>query len=255
MSPRHPVLTPLLAFAAVVIHLLPPEVAAALQFDRAAVEAGELWRLVTAHLTHYDANHLAWDVAVFFALGWLCERQDRRTTGLALGVAAGAITLGVWAALPQFATYRGLSGLDCTLFALLAARLLRLPARAARWIGGIALLALATKCSVETATATTLFASGTGYDPVPLAHLLGAAVGALLPGWNHVRIVAKPVRVRTILKPCPHSVPSSLRSPAARMISSRDHPTGPMREPASRRRSRSTTPPSNPAIDATSSRG
>jgi hypothetical protein len=48
-------------------------------------------------------------------------RESRRITGVALGAAAVAITLGVWAWLPQFATYRGLSGLDCALFALPAA--------------------------------------------------------------------------------------------------------------------------------------
>ena len=57
-------------------------------------------------------------------------RESRRITGVALGAAAVAITLGVWAWLPQFATYRGLSGLDCALFALLATTLRRRPARA-----------------------------------------------------------------------------------------------------------------------------
>jgi len=252
MPPRLPLLTPLLAAAAVAIHLLPPEIAAALQFDRGAVEAGELWRLATAHFTHFDANHLAWDVGVFLALGWGCERESRRLTGLALGAAAVAITLGVWAWLPQFDTYRGLSGLDCTLFALQAATLLRRPARAARWIGLVALLGLGAKCGFETATATTLFASGAGYDPVPLAHLLGAGVGTLLPWWNRARIVAIPLRVRTFSPPCPNSVPSSPRSPAARTIFSRVRRTGPTRAPASRKPSRSTTPPSNPPIGAKS---
>ncbi|MBL9210644.1 MAG: rhombosortase [Opitutaceae bacterium] len=255
MPPRLPVLTPLLAAAAVAIHLLPPAVAAALQFDRAAVEAGQAWRLVTAHFTHCDANHLAWDVGVFFALGWTCERLDRRTTTLALGAAAVAITLGVWAWQPQFATYRGLSGLDCTLFALLASTLLRSPARVARWCGGVALLALGAKCSFETATATTLFASGAGYDPVPLAHLLGAAAGAWPPWLKRTRSVAIPVRVRPFSPPCPNSIPSLPRSPAARTISSREHRTGPTRGPASRRPSRSTIPPSNPPIGARSWRG
>jgi len=252
MPPRLPLLTSLLAAAAVAIHLLPPEFATALQFDRAAVEAGEWWRLVTAHFTHFDANHLAWDVGSFFALGWACERESRRITGLALGAAAVAITLGVWAWLPQFAIYRGLSGLDCALFALLATTFLRRPARAPRWVGLVALLGLGAKCGFETATATTLFASGAGYDPVLLAHLLGAAVGALLPWWNRARIVAIRVRVRTLIRACPTSIPSSPRSPAARTIFSRARRTGPTRGPASRKPSRSTTPPLNPPIGAKS---
>jgi len=201
MPSRIPFLTPVLAAAAVGIHLLPPGVAAALQFDRAAVEAGELWRLVTAHLTHFDGNHLTWDVGVFVALGWGCERRDRRVTAMALGLAALAITLAVWLWQPHFATYRGLSGLACTLFALHATKLLRLGARAPRVVGHIALVGLAAKCLFELATSTTLFASGAGYDPVPLAHLVGGVAGAVVP-WlraggcrNRARIIANPVRI------------------------------------------------------------
>jgi rhomboid family GlyGly-CTERM serine protease len=172
---------PALAVAAIALQLLPAEVAAALQFDRDALAGGACWRLVTAHLTHFDGNHLAWDVGVFVALGWTSERAAPRTTARALLAAAVAITLAVWAWQPQFATYRGLSGLDCTLFALRTADLLRHQRTLPRLAGGVALVGLAGKCGFEHVTSATVFAGGAGYDPVPLAHVVGAAVGIAVP--------------------------------------------------------------------------
>src|SRR5689334_9624999 len=67
----------LLAGLAVIVWLAPAGVAEALQFDRARIASGELWRLVTCHWTHWDADHLAWDVATFVALGVACERRGR----------------------------------------------------------------------------------------------------------------------------------------------------------------------------------
>lgn len=184
MPSRFPLLTSALVAAAVAIFLLPPGVAAALQFDRAAVAHGEVWRLVTAHLTHFDASHLVWDVGVLAALGWAGERQSGRATALALALAAVAITGAVWAWQPQFATYRGLSGLDCALYGLQAAHLLRQPGRTPRLIGVGALAALGAKCVIELSSGTTLFAQGNGYDPVPLAHLIGGLAGVLAPGLD-----------------------------------------------------------------------
>lgn len=253
MPARVPWLIPLLAVAAVVIHLLPPAVAAALEFDRTAVAAGELWRLATAHLTHFDADHLVWDVAVLVALGWSCERRSRGVTALTLLAAAGAISVAVWAWQPQFARYRGLSGLDCTLFALHAGALLGRPETAARVSGGLALLALGGKCLVELATGTTVFAEGAGYAPVPLAHLLGGAIGGLGAVWaarreresarpRRARIVAKRGRLPTLPESCRNCDPSSMNSPAARTIISPACATARRPGRASRKPSRSTIP-------------
>lgn len=265
MPSRIPLLVPALAAAAVAIHLLPAGVAAALQFDRDALAGGAWWRLATAHLTHFDGNHLAWDVGVFLALGWAGERAAPRTTARALLAAAVAITLAVWAWQPQFAIYRGLSGLDCTLFALVATDLLRQRRAAPRLIGLLALLGLGGKCLLELATGATVFARGTGYDPVPLAHLVGATVGVVVPWleagprrpvtswWNRALVVANSARSSRLSPPCRISVPSSMTSQTARTIFSPACRTGPMPGRASRRPSRSTTRASIPPIAAKSS--
>ena len=177
MKTRFPFVTLGLAVIAIATHF-GPGAAEALQFDRAAVAAGQWWRLLTAHATHFDANHLAWDVAVLLVLGSLCERRSRAHCVAALGVSALAITSAVLLAQPQFDTYRGLSGLDCALFGLFAGWLLRRPEKAARFAGLAALLAVIAKSALELSTGETVFATGEGYAPVPLAHLLGASLGA-----------------------------------------------------------------------------
>ncbi|MCX6953700.1 MAG: rhombosortase [Verrucomicrobia bacterium] len=183
MKTRLPWLTLSVAAAAVAVHLL-PAAADWLQFDRAALGRGELWRLVTAHLTHFGANHLRWDLGVLLAFGTACERQSRRRCAAALALAAVAITPALWAGQPQFALYRGLSGLDCALVGLFAASLLRHGRAAATLVGAGTLLVFAVKCILELVTAQTVFAAGTGYAPVPLAHLVGLAACLVAAVWR-----------------------------------------------------------------------
>lgn len=179
---RLPVLTLILAAAALAAHAI-PGATEFLQFDRAALARGEAWRWLTAHLTHFGANHLAWDVGALLALGWSCETHSRRRFAAAVILSAVAITPAVWTWQPQFAVYRGLSGIDSALFALLATSLLQRASHLEKLTGAAALLAIAAKCLVELATHTTLFADGVGYAPVPLAHAIGllAGVAAALP--------------------------------------------------------------------------
>lgn len=178
MKIRLPWLTLTVAAAAIAVHLLPCT-AGWLQYDRAALGRGELWRLLTAHLVHFDGNHLVWDLSVLLAFGGVCERASRRRCAAALGFAAAAITVTLWLWQPQFELYRGLSGLDCALVGLLAGALLRHSHRIAVTSGVIVLCAFAAKCAYELTTAQTVFASGDGYVPVPLAHLIGLATGVV----------------------------------------------------------------------------
>ncbi len=173
---RFPILTVLIAGVAVLVQSW-PGAAEALQFERGLRGPGEAWRLVTAHLAHFDWNHLRWDGAVLLALGAVCERESRRRCAAALALAAPAITIAVGLAAPQFATYRGLSGLDCALFGLLSGSLLQREAPLAKLAGSLALMAVLAKSAWEMANGVTLFANGAGYAPVPLAHLVGAVVG------------------------------------------------------------------------------
>ncbi|MSU51011.1 MAG: rhombosortase [Opitutus sp.] len=178
-----PILTLALAAVAVAAQFI-PGTSGFIEFDRVAISHGEWWRLLTAHLAHFDPNHLTWDVTVFFALGWACERESRSRCAIALALAGGAITTAVYWLQPRFEIYRGLSGLDCALFGLFAGSLLRRSDALAKLVGGAALLAVVAKTSAEISTGSTVFAAGLGYSPVPLAHLVGVVVGVASAWWR-----------------------------------------------------------------------
>jgi rhomboid family GlyGly-CTERM serine protease len=178
MKHRLPFVTLALVATTIAVHLVPGW-ADGLQFDRAALAGGEWWRWFTGHLTHFEANHLLWDGSVLCILGIAAERQSRARFVTALLLAAVVVSAVVWLWQPQFAIYRGLSGLDSALFALLAGSLMRHAHRTPRLVGVAALIGLAAKCSLEAATGSTVFASGETYLPVPLAHLAGLAAGLI----------------------------------------------------------------------------
>ncbi len=171
-----PWLTLALAATALASHLL-PSAADWLQYDRAALAQGELWRLITAHVAHFDANHLAWDLGVVLAFGLICERRAPTVTRVACAVSALSIPVLLWVLQPQFIIYRGLSGLACALVGVYVGDLLVHPKSAARFLGWIATAGFLAKCGYEMATAHTLFADGITYVPVPLAHGVGFATG------------------------------------------------------------------------------
>jgi len=164
--------------AAVLSHW--PAATAALQFDREAVAAGQLWRLIACHWTHWTDDHLIWDLIVYLGLGWTCVLMNPRATARTLALASLLVGAGVWLLLPEMTRYRGLSGLDSALFVLLALQLAaRLPANR-RLLIHAALLAFLAKTAYEAATAATLFAaSGDAFIPVPAAHLLGGLAALL----------------------------------------------------------------------------
>jgi rhomboid family GlyGly-CTERM serine protease len=177
MNRRFPFFTFSVAAASVLIQLI-PGAPTGLQFERGAA-IREFWRFCTAHLTHFEWNHLGWDVGVWLVLGCMCERISRDRFAVATAASSIAITAAVWLWQPQFQTYRGLSGLDCTLFGLIAGSKIETRQRGAVLLGVIALAGAGAKCAFELATTSTLFAAGNSYAPVPLAHLIGLAIGAV----------------------------------------------------------------------------
>ena len=46
-----------------------------LEYDRAAILHGEVWRLVTGHFVHWSVGHLAWDLLAFAILSAVCMRR------------------------------------------------------------------------------------------------------------------------------------------------------------------------------------
>lgn len=160
-------------------------VAGLLQYDRPAIANGEVWRWLLGHLTHWSADQLFWDLATFFALGVACERRSCGRFAATIALSATAIPAALWWAQPDLELYRGLSGVDSALFALLVVTVVTDELRAGRrFLPAVAALfaaAFALKVGIEAWTGETVFvaARSAGFSVVPLAHVVGAAVGGL----------------------------------------------------------------------------
>jgi rhomboid family GlyGly-CTERM serine protease len=170
-----------------------PEAALAAEFDRAALQCGQLWRVSTGHFVHWNVDHLLWDLAAFFVLGAYCEARGRRSYAICLLLASLTISAGVWWFLPDLRTYRGLSGLDSALFVLAAGRFAvdarRQGDAVAAKCAYAALIGFLLKIAYETATGVTLFVDSAAADfvPLPSSHLLGGLAGAAVVLWVNGR--------------------------------------------------------------------
>jgi rhomboid family GlyGly-CTERM serine protease len=184
----------LLSLAAVLISLLPPTAVTALQYDRAQIRAGEVYRLLTCHWTHWNTNHLAWDAAAFFLLAVACECRSRSRFLATLAIAAMVVPAGLFVLQPEMIRYRGLSALASALFTLLAVDVAREKAHFGQWAWVVAIAAIGLgfviKVGIETHYRTTAFVENSSdFVPVPVAHLLGACCGLVTSV-----LVAKPTK-------------------------------------------------------------
>ncbi|MGD9645507.1 MAG: rhombosortase [Pirellulales bacterium] len=182
---RLPLLAAGASLLAVLIWTL-PGAAERLQFDRANIAAGEVWRVVSGHLTHWNADHLLWDVLMFAVLGALVERVSRAAFVITPLLSTLAISGVLWFWQPTLDDYRGLSGIDSALFVFMAGWLVREAFQerrhAALLLPALALLGFAGKVGYELVTGCTLFVDSmaAGFAPLPLAHVVGGVVGALV---------------------------------------------------------------------------
>jgi rhomboid family GlyGly-CTERM serine protease len=184
-SLRYLPLASLLISAVAVLVVLFPSLADRLQYDRTAIQTGELWRIVTCHLTHWSLDHLFWDAVALLVLGFLVERDHRKTFYVCIGASAVLIPTSIWFCLPELETYRGLSGIDSAVFLLLAVIILQeyLTAREWAWtvIAVVVLGGFVAKIAFEIVTGSTFFVDSDAAKmlPVPLAHVVGGILGAV----------------------------------------------------------------------------
>ncbi len=84
---------------------------AALNFDRAAISAGQWWRLLSAHFVHLDLEHTALNT-LGVVLMWALFARDYtpwRWAAIYL-VASSAVSAGLWFLNPEIGWYVGASG-------------------------------------------------------------------------------------------------------------------------------------------------
>ena len=133
---------------------------------------GAAWRIATCHFTHFTFEQLVWDALVFLTLGFACARRNGGAFQATLLASIVVVPIAVLAFAPEVTTYRGLSGIDSALFALLLTLESRRNGLVALCAAGFAL-----KLIFEMTTGATVFVSGAAFAPVPVAHVAGAVIG------------------------------------------------------------------------------
>jgi rhomboid family GlyGly-CTERM serine protease len=162
-----------------------PDLSGLLRFEHGAVLDGQWWRLGTAPLAHFSGEHLAWNLLLVVAAGWVAEASGYRHLGLALalgGLLPGPVVLILR---PGLATYGGLSGVATAAVTYVAlCRLATTQRRPGRLLWAALLVLVLAKPLVELASGAPLFASPgpEAWRVLPEAHGLG-----VLAGWLAAR--------------------------------------------------------------------
>jgi rhomboid family GlyGly-CTERM serine protease len=144
------------------------------RYDRAGLEAGEVWRVVTAHLVHLGWGHL-WPNLLIGAL--LEEFLNAVEWTVACLIAACAISIGLYVFDPGVHWYVGLSGVLHGLVACGAVRMLQADRPG---VGAVLTLGVAAKLVWEATRGPIPFTEQSAGGPVIVAaHLYGAIAGAL----------------------------------------------------------------------------
>jgi rhomboid family GlyGly-CTERM serine protease len=170
----------LLAVAILVVGLLGREASLWLQYDRQAILAGQVWRLVTGHLAHLGMGHLLLNLAGL-ALVWALVGSalpTARCLAVSLICALG-VSLGLLLFDPAVQRYVGFSGVLHGLFAAGAMGRLRVGMQGAWPMLGVLALKLAWE---QIAGPLPGSAAAAGGAVIVNAHLYGALTG-LLTAW------------------------------------------------------------------------
>lgn len=156
-----------------------------LEFQREAIQRGEIWRLVTGQFVHWSAHHFLADAAAFLPLCLFLERRFRGRLlafQLASAVLIGALLFFLDG---ELVAYRGASGIVHGLFVPVAVEMIQETRGRVAWRGFwmVVLAAGIAKPVLELITGGFLLPTG-GLEcmgaPAPLAHLGGVIAAPFL---------------------------------------------------------------------------
>lgn len=141
-------------------------------------------RTLGCNWLHWSIDHLCWDLFMFYLVGSLCEQRNR-SAFLAVTFASGLmIPITVMIYSPEFGSYRGLSGIDTALYALLGTLwfldAIRERDRSASLVCFGLLVAMVLKIGYELISQQLLFVTDDSFTPAPTAHSSGAIIGILI---------------------------------------------------------------------------
>lgn len=165
-----------LGVSAILLYLLFGPAPEAWVYDRAAIDRGEWWRLITAHWVHSDLAHAGWDIGALLLFGVVFEKRLRWRLPLALLLASAAVSGWLWWGLPELHYYCGLSGILNGLLVLGLASLWRELRHPLVLVTG---LAAAAKIVLEIQLGQSLI-TDTAWPSVPGSHAAGFFCGLLL---------------------------------------------------------------------------
>lgn len=156
----------------------------ALQFDRAEILDGQIWRLMTGNLVHWSKEHFLLDIGAFLLVGILCERSLGKSYPWMLATAGLCVGVAVLVLQPEMSTYRGLSGVDSGQFAAALCAEFRRSKKVKGdwWFVAPAAVIFLIKLVYESMTGQMFFGTESLGDlgqPIPLAHVAGA-IGGLI---------------------------------------------------------------------------
>lgn len=141
-------------------------------------------RILSCNWLHWSVNHLCWDLFMFYLIGSLCEQRNRLAFFAVTLVSGVVIPVTVMLYSPELGSYRGLSGIDTALYALLGTLwlcdALRERDRVASLLCSGLLAAMFLKIIYELTSQNLLFVTDDSFIPAPTAHLSGAMIGILL---------------------------------------------------------------------------
>lgn len=156
-----------------------------LTLTRESIGEHQYTRIFTAHLVHWDLNHLIWDLIPFVVLGFVSVRMNPKLTFLNVGLSMLLISVGFIYFETDLNSYRGLSGIDSALFTSMVIYWAMICMQRKQFLisslSVALLIGFIAKSMYEFATGNTLFADNSNglYVAVASAHLIGGLVGVV----------------------------------------------------------------------------
>jgi rhomboid family GlyGly-CTERM serine protease len=157
-------------------------------YDRVAIRAGELWRLITGNWVHFSGSHLGYNLLALGFAGWLIESRGHPHFALLSLLSATVIGVAVLSFESGIQFYGGLSGVATGAIVYLALREAR-NGTLHQIVLAIVLVLLGLKLGWESFVGQPLFARATDSScvVVPISHLAGALTAGALSGVCELR--------------------------------------------------------------------